>query len=54
MITNVVKTENGYGWQINVDAIQKNLVQLVSFPEVQTSFDRETLFVGGGNSDHIT
>ena len=54
MITNVVKKESGYGWQVNVDAIGKNLMELVSFPSVQTKFEKETLFVGGGYSTHIT
>ena len=54
MITNVVNKENGYGWQVNIDAIGKNLTQLVSFPSVQTKFEKETLFVGGGYSTHIT
>ena len=54
MITNVVKKEGGYGWQVNVDAIGKNLMELVSFPSAQTKFEKETLFVGGGYSTHIT
>ena len=54
MITNVVKKESGYGWQVNVDAIGNNLMELISFPSQQTKFEKKTLFVGGGYSTHIT
>jgi len=42
------------GWKINIDAIHQNFYEnIAKFPEVSSTFNRPTLFIGGAESDYI-
>ena len=41
-------------WKVNLEAIERSILTLKGFPEFETTYDRATLFVGGGNSNYIT
>ena len=49
----VVERDKKYQWKFNVDAIADNLDKLVAFPDIGKTFEGETIFIGGENSNHI-
>ena len=52
---NIVKdTEGCYKWRINLDGIGANLLNIVDFPSLSSTFEKPTLFLGGSKSEHIT
>ncbi|XP_026476966.1 protein ABHD11-like isoform X2 [Ctenocephalides felis] len=56
LITNLVRSDNGYGWRVNIDALDNNFARHVAlFPEQAKSLQYRgpTVFVAGGNSDYI-
>ena len=54
ILTNVeAKPDGGYGWNVNVDAIGKNADPIFGFPEFDSTYDGETLFIGGSLSQHF-
>lgn len=46
-------SEQGNAWQLNLDALKKNMEQIVGFPDVAGSFAGETLFLRGGLSPYV-
>lgn len=54
-MTNLVKTETGYEWRINLEALENNISEVSSFPTdfPHQQFDGRALFVGGAKSDYI-
>lgn len=53
ILTNVEKRDDVYQWRVNLDAIGKQLDHLRSFPEFDTSYHGDTLFIGGSESRHL-
>uniref|UniRef100_A0A8C4SFB6 sn-1-specific diacylglycerol lipase ABHD11 n=1 Tax=Erpetoichthys calabaricus TaxID=27687 RepID=A0A8C4SFB6_ERPCA len=53
LLTNLIEENGLYIWRVNLDAITKNLDNLLGFPEFDTSYSGPTLFLGGGNSPYI-
>ena len=55
MLKNLEKTDSGFKWKVNLEAIENNLSVILSFPKqfAHQQFDRRALFVGGAKSDYI-
>ena len=53
LLMGVVEKDKKYQWKFNVDAIADNLDKLVAFPDLGKTFEGETIFIGGENSNHI-
>ena len=55
LLTNLVEGEDGkYKWRVNLDSITSNFSTNISnFPNIKTTFDGPTLFIGGSNSDYL-
>ncbi len=55
LLHNLVTTEGGFRWQVNLDAIGKEMAALVSFPsDTVDRYEGPTLFLSGEYSDYIT
>ncbi|XP_019616955.1 PREDICTED: protein ABHD11-like [Branchiostoma belcheri] len=56
ILTNLVEDDNGwFSWRVNIDAIEKNLEQIWSFPQFKhVSYHGDTLFLGGSKSPYIS
>ena len=54
-VANLVKTESGFKWKVNIEAVENNISELLSFPtEFQfKQFDGRALFIGGTESDYL-
>lgn len=54
-LTNLVKTEAGFKWRINLEALENNLSEVSGFPTdfPHQEFKGKTLFVGGAKSDYV-
>jgi len=52
LLQNLVRDKHGYRWRINLGAIEQNLHELCSFPEVPANrrFRRKCLFLAGSES----
>ncbi len=46
-------SQNRFYWKLNLPAIYNNLSEILSFVEVESSFEKDTLFIKGGLSDYI-
>jgi len=44
----------GKKWRLNLDILTAEMAKIIGFPEVQGSFDGDTLFLSGANSDYVT
>lgn len=44
----------GKRWRLNLDALERNMHQIMAFPAVQTTWDGPVLFLSGGASDYVT
>lgn len=44
----------GKRWLLNLDALEANMADILSFPDVEGPFDGPTLFLTGGNSHYVT
>lgn len=53
LLTNLVEQNGHYAWRINLEAISNHLVDLMGFPEFNTTYDGPTLFLGGSNSEYL-
>lgn len=40
-------------WRLNLDALEANMPHVIGFPEVTGTFEGETLFLSGANSDYV-
>ena len=54
-LANLVKTESAFKWKVNLEAMENNISELVSFPTEfpYKQFDGRALFVGGVESDYM-
>ncbi len=41
-------------WLLNLDALEENMPDIMSFPDLDSQFDGPTLFLTGGNSQYVT
>ncbi len=48
-----ILADEGNRWALNLDALAKNMDQIVGFPEVKGQFIRPTLFLRGERSDYV-
>lgn len=55
LLQNLIRTDQGYQWQINLSAIELNISHINQFPEIgeYNKFDGAALFIGGVNSEFI-
>ena len=55
VMQNLVRTQNGFKWRINLSEIAKYLTDIIGFPDnLPLSKNRvPSLFIGGANSDYI-
>ena len=46
----------GYRWRVNLDAIDRHMADIMSFPHFESAqaYTGPTLFLGGGDSDRLT
>ncbi len=49
-----LKTGDEPYWQNNILGLEKNMPNILGWPEVKAQYDGSALFVGGGNSDYIS
>ena len=38
---------------LNLDALEKNMGSIIGFPKLDSEYNREVLFIRGGNSDYV-
>lgn len=55
LLQNLVRTDNGFEWRINLSAIRNNIELISAFPEIghKNGFNSPALFLGGENSHFI-
>eukprot|EP00794_Sanderia_malayensis_P019720 gene19720-21666_t len=55
LLTNLIKTQHGYNWRINLNYFKINTSDLIDFPDFNgMQYNGEVLFIGGTNSRYIT
>lgn len=57
LMQNLTTAQDGtYHWRVNLDAIDRHMGDIMSFPELDDAqkYSATTLFLGGGDSDRIT
>ena len=54
-MANLVKTESGFKWKVNLEAVENNISEFLSFPTEFPckQFDGRALFIGGAESDYM-
>ena len=53
LLKNLMRTGDGFGWKINLDAIASQIEQIGKGLNQNTSYTQPTLFVRGSKSDYI-
>jgi esterase len=53
LLKNLVKSDGGYSWRLNIDAIEASYEKLRGFPSEGDRFAGPCLFLGGERSDYI-
>ena len=53
LLTNLLSGNDGLYWRANLKAIKQTLPRVFSFPELQTPYTGQTLFIGGKRSNYI-
>jgi esterase len=55
LLQNLVKTEGGYAWRVNLEGLAANMPELLGFspPPDDAIYRGPTLFVAGGNSHYV-
>jgi pimeloyl-ACP methyl ester carboxylesterase len=54
LLQNLVKTDGGYGWRVNLEALAANMGELLGFPDPGDAVYRgPTLFVAGSRSSYV-
>lgn len=55
LLQNLIKTDQGYSWRINLSVLAENMSTLIDFPMTESGqpFHGPTLFVRGGASDYV-
>lgn len=41
-------------WKLNLDALEANMPEIMTFPDVETQWDGPALFLSGAESDYVT
>lgn len=41
-------------WRLNLDALERNMEQIIAFPDLESTFQGPTLFLSGSESDYVT
>ncbi len=57
LMQNLASAETGgYRWRVNLDAIDRHMADIMSFPQFDTglAYNGTALFLGGGDSDRLT
>ena len=55
LLQNLVQSDAGFGWRINLAALADNMDELMGFPvEPTAAYRGPTLFLAGGRSDYIS
>ncbi|MGK5094488.1 alpha/beta fold hydrolase [Deltaproteobacteria bacterium TL4] len=55
LMKNLYVNQGSFRWKVNLDAIEKSVSQLSSFPQsVNQAYLGKTLFIGGVKSDYLT
>jgi pimeloyl-ACP methyl ester carboxylesterase len=55
LLQNLIKTESGFAWRVNLAALAANMPELLGFPlpEVGVAYPGPTLFIAGARSHYI-
>jgi pimeloyl-ACP methyl ester carboxylesterase len=54
LLQNLILTEAGYGWRIDLDIFYRTAANIVEFPAIeQRLYHGKTLFIAGANSDYV-
>ena len=53
LLTNIHKPRNKYEWRVNFEAILENYHNVIGFPDYETMYLGNTLFIGGKQSSYI-
>lgn len=53
ILTNIDQRNGKIMWRLNLDALGKNLQDIVEFPKFYNSYDGRTVFIAGRNSPQI-
>lgn len=53
LLKSLVKTEQGFEWQIHIDNLFNNYAQIRATPPFEAPYQGDTLFIKGENSDYI-
>ena len=55
LLQNLIRTNGGYAWRVNLEALAANMPDLLGFPDPPAGavYRRPTLFVAGGRSSYI-
>lgn len=53
LLKNLAREENGFRWKMNLDVIASKIEEVGKGLNQNATFNRETLFLRGGNSDYI-
>ena len=53
LMLNLVLRDGGYKWKINLNALRKNMPDIMDFPDHNFSFTKPTLFISGSESSYI-
>jgi esterase len=55
LLQNLIKTESGFAWRVNLAALAANMPELLGFPlpEVGVTYGGSTLFIAGARSHYI-
>lgn len=43
----------GQKWRLNLDALAREMPEIIGFPEIEGRYDGPTLFLSGANSDYV-
>ena len=54
LLKNLDRTDTGYEWKFNLDALYEHYEELISGLETTGSFNKQTLFISGQLSDYIS
>ena len=45
---------NASAWRLNLDTLERDMPDILAFPEMDTAFAKPTLFLSGADSDYVT
>ena len=54
MLQNLVSSDGGYRWRVNLQALEQHLPTLSAFPDFgDANYDKPTHWIYGGKSDYV-